>query len=78
MYGKCGRWMERKKRVVPGEVCAECAERDNHYREGEEPAENGSAERFGMPGRKQTERLLVYHANGSGKYGNDKRKTDKQ
>lgn len=20
MYGKCGRWMERKKRVVPGEV----------------------------------------------------------
>ena len=25
--------MERKKRVVPGEVCAECPERDNHYRE---------------------------------------------
>ena len=33
MYGKCGRWMERKKRVVPGEVCTECPERDNHYRE---------------------------------------------
>ena len=33
MYGKCGRWMERKKRVIPGEVCAECPERDNHYRE---------------------------------------------
>ncbi len=33
MYGKCGRWMERKKRVVPGEVCTECLERDNHYRE---------------------------------------------
>lgn len=31
MYGKCGRWMERKKRVVPGEVCTECPERDNHY-----------------------------------------------
>ena len=30
---KCGRWMERKKRVIPGEVCAECPERDNHYRE---------------------------------------------
>ena len=25
--------MERKKRVVPGEVCTECPERDNHYRE---------------------------------------------
>ena len=33
MYGKCGRWMERKKRVVPREVCTECLERDNHYRE---------------------------------------------
>lgn len=46
--------------------------------EGEEPAENGSGKRFGMAGRKQPERLLVYHANGSGKYGNEKRKTDKQ
>ena len=46
--------------------------------QGEEPAENGSAGRFGMAGRKQPERILVYHANGSGKYGNDKRKTDKQ
>ena len=25
--------MERKKRVVPREVCTECPERDNHYRE---------------------------------------------
>ena len=33
MYGKCNGWMERKKRVVPGEVCVECPERDNHYRE---------------------------------------------
>ena len=46
--------------------------------EGEEPAENGSAERIGMEGREQPKRLLVYHTNGSGKYGNDKRKTDKQ
>ncbi len=44
--------------------------------QGEEPAENGSAGRFVMAGRKQPERILVYHANGSGKYG--KRKTDKQ
>ena len=42
--------------------------------EGEEPAENGSAERIGMEGREQPKRLLVYHTNGSGKYGNDKRK----
>ena len=33
MYGKCGRWMERKKRVVPGEVYAVYPEKDNHYRE---------------------------------------------
>ena len=33
MHGKCGRWTERKKRVVPREVCTECLERDNHYRE---------------------------------------------
>ena len=33
MYGKCGRWMERKKRVVPGEGCTKRPERDNHYYE---------------------------------------------
>ena len=33
MYSRYGRWMERKKRVVPREVCTECLERDNHYRE---------------------------------------------
>ena len=32
MQGICGRWMERKKRVVPGEVCAICCERNNHCR----------------------------------------------
>ena len=32
MHGRCGRWMEGKKRVVPGEVCAKCPERDNHNR----------------------------------------------
>ena len=30
MRDKCGRQMEGKKRVVPGEVCAERAERRNH------------------------------------------------
>lgn len=33
MHGRCGRWMERKKCVVPGEVCAVCSERSNQYRE---------------------------------------------
>ena len=33
MYSRYGRWMEEKKRVVPREVCTECLERDNHYRE---------------------------------------------
>ena len=33
MSSKCGRWMEEKKRVVPREICTECAERSNHYRE---------------------------------------------
>lgn len=33
MRGKCGRRMEGKKRVVPGEVCAASLERGNHYRE---------------------------------------------
>ena len=30
MHDRCGRWMERKKRVVPREVCVECSERSNH------------------------------------------------
>ena len=46
--------------------------------EGKEPAENGSAGRYGMAGREQPERSLVYDAYGSGESGNDKRKTDKQ
>jgi len=33
MWDKCGRWMEGKKRVIPGEICAECPERDNRCRE---------------------------------------------
>ena len=24
---RCDRWMERKKRVVPGEICTECPEK---------------------------------------------------
>ena len=30
MHGRCGRQMEGKKRVVPGEVCTVCPERGNH------------------------------------------------
>jgi hypothetical protein len=33
MHGKCGRWTERKKRVVPREVCMESPEKGNRYRE---------------------------------------------
>ena len=32
MCGKCGRFMEGKKRVVPREVCTERFERSNRYR----------------------------------------------
>ena len=32
MHDKCGRWMERKKRVVPGEVCVKRSERSNRNR----------------------------------------------
>ena len=33
MRDKCGRQMEGKKRVVPGEICADRSERSNHHRE---------------------------------------------
>ena len=33
MGNRCGRQMEGKKRVVPGEICAERSERGNHYHE---------------------------------------------
>ena len=42
------------------------------------PNENGSTERFGLAGRKQPQRTLVYDTYSRRKYGNDKRKTDKQ
>ncbi len=32
MRDRYGRWMEEKKRVVPGEICAERSERSNGYR----------------------------------------------
>ena len=32
MRDKYGRWMEGKKRVVPGEICAERSERSNCHR----------------------------------------------
>ena len=31
MHDKCGRWMERRKRVVPREVCVICSERSNQH-----------------------------------------------
>lgn len=31
MRDKCGRWMERKKRVVPREVCVIRSERSNQH-----------------------------------------------
>ena len=45
---------------------------------GKQPNEDGSAKRFGVAGRKQPPRLLVHDAYSCRKYGNDKRKTDKQ
>ena len=33
MRDKCGRKMEGKKRVVPGEICAERSERSNRHHE---------------------------------------------
>ena len=33
MRDRCGRQMEGKKRVVPGEICAERSERSNHHHE---------------------------------------------
>ena len=42
------------------------------------PNEDGSTEGFGMAGRKQPPRILVYDTYSCRKYGNDKRKTDKQ
>ena len=32
MHDKCGRWMERRKRVVPREVCVIRSERSNQRR----------------------------------------------
>ncbi|MBO5278761.1 MAG: hypothetical protein J6B06_04645, partial [Lachnospiraceae bacterium] len=42
------------------------------------PNEDGSNERFGDAGRIQPPRLLVHNTYSCYKYGNDKRKTDKQ
>jgi len=33
MWDKCGRQMEGKKRVVPGEICAKRSEKSNHHYE---------------------------------------------
>ena len=46
--------------------------------EGAQPNKVGSTRRFGLAGRKQPPRALVYDTYRRRKYGNDKRKTDKQ
>ena len=45
---------------------------------GAKPNEDGSAEGLGVAGRKQPQGILVHNTYGCHKYGNDKRKTDKQ
>ena len=45
---------------------------------GAKPNEDGSTKRFGDAGRIQSTRLLVHDTYSCHKYGNDKRKTDKQ
>lgn len=45
---------------------------------GAQPDKVESTKRFGVAGRKQPARLLVHNAYCCRKYGNDKRKTDKQ
>ena len=59
--------MERKKRVVPGEVCTECPERDNHYREVMQNVQK-SAEVI-VAERRRTESIGVPSITGKG--GND-------
>lgn len=70
MHGRCGRWMERKKRVVPGEVCAECPERDNHYREivlnVQKSAEVVVVKWNGFHSRGRTESTGVFSTTGKG------------
>ena len=45
---------------------------------GAKPNEDGSSERFGISGRKQSARSLVHNTYSCYKHGNDKKKTDKQ
>jgi hypothetical protein len=62
--------MERKKRVVPGEVCAECPERDNHYREivlnVQKSAEVVVVKWNGFHSRGRTESTGVFSTTGKG------------
>ena len=46
--------------------------------EAAKPKENGSAQRFGMESGNEQTWILVHNTYGCRKYGNDKRKTDKQ
>ena len=45
---------------------------------GAQPNKVGGTRRFGVAGRKQSPRILVHDTYSCHKYGNDKRKTDKQ
>ena len=45
---------------------------------GAKPNKDGSTRRFGEEGGKQPPGLLVHNTDSCRKYGNDKRKTDKQ
>ena len=56
--------MERKKRVVPGEVCTIRPERDNHYREIILNVQK-SAEVIGAE-RQRTESIGVFSTTGKG------------
>ena len=62
--------MERKKRVVPGEVCTIRPERDNHYREiilnVQKSAEVIVAKRNKFRSRRRTESIGVFSTTGKG------------
>ena len=73
MYGKCGRRMERKKRVVPGEVCMECSERSNHRTRKRDDAEHAEVSRgHSKPKGRRAESIGVFSTTGKG--GREKKK----
>lgn len=76
MHGKCGRYMEGKKRVVPREVCAERPERGNHKRKLMLNAQK-SAEVI-VVARRRTESVEVLSMTGKGGMTDNGRKHWKQ